>query len=241
MVGDLVLQSVGLGSLLVLALVYFFQGRLLYYPSMPLEDWADLSGKRSSVLLNPQGLRNPGEVGLPYEDVWLRTSDGVLIHGWFIKNPRSSQVPSMLYFHGNAGSNQDPRASHLIRLDIGHRMQQLLELAELPLNIFIVDYRGYGNSAGAPSEPGLTLDAQGALDYLRNRDDVDPSKIVVFGRSLGAAVALKLCHYRSQYIAAAIIENTFTSIDDMAPLILQKLGIPKSRLLSTVLYFFLTK
>jgi len=174
-----VLQSVGLGSLLVLALVYFFQGRLLYYPSMPLEDWADLSGKRSSVLLNPQGLRNPGEVGLPYEDVWLRTSDGVLIHGWFIKNPRSSQVPSMLYFHGNAGSNQDPRASHLIRLDIGHRMQQLLELAELPLNIFIIDYRGYGNSAGAPSEPGLTLDAQGALDYLRNRDDVDPSKIVV--------------------------------------------------------------
>lgn len=82
----------------------------------------------------------------------------------------------------------------------------------------MVEYRGYGLSNGAPSESGLIIDAKSAIDYLYTRDDLDHARIVIFGRSLGGAVAIELATHPiySQKIMCAIVENTFTSIPDMA-------------------------
>ena len=76
--------------------------------------------------------------------------------------------------------------------------------------------RGYGSSEGSPSERGLKMDARAALTHLRQRDDVDPDNIVVFGRSLGGAVAIDLVAEQQDYVKAMVVENTFTSIPDMA-------------------------
>ena len=79
----------------------------------------------------------------------------------------------------------------------------------------IIDYRGYGNSEGTPSEGGLKLDAQATLDFISKREDIDQTKLYVFGRSLGGAVAVQLCMDPIVPIKGIILENTFTSIPDM--------------------------
>ena len=111
----------------------------------------------------------PGNVGLVYEDVFISTSDGVKLHGWFV--PGKSDL-TLLWFHGNAGN-------------ISRRVDNIALLHErLGANIFIIDYRGYGRSEGSPSEQGLYLDAEAAIDYLRSREDVKDDRLVLFGRSL---------------------------------------------------------
>jgi len=88
----------------------------------------------------------------------------------------------------------------------------------LGCNVCLLEYRGYGHSDGSPSEEGLYLDAQAALDYLVGRPDVDQRKIIVFGRSLGGAVAIDLAAKveNSTKIRCLLVENTFTSIPDVA-------------------------
>ena len=84
-------------------------------------------------------------------------------------------------------------------------------------NILMVEYRGYGTSEGEPSEDGLKLDAQAALDYLHDaRDDVDGRQIFAFGRSLGGAVAIWLAHKNPRRLRGIVIENSFTSVREMA-------------------------
>ena len=124
----------------------------------------------------------PDDHSLPYEDVSVRTSDGVTIHGWFIPASRvdTAVVPlTLLFFHGNAEN-------------IGHN----LDLARLThaagYNLLLIDYRGYGRSEGSPSEQGIYRDGEAALRYLRGRDDVDGTAIVLWGRSIGASVAVHL-------------------------------------------------
>ena len=83
-------------------------------------------------------------------------------------------------------------------------------------NILMVEYRGYGTSEGEPSEDGLKLDAQAALDYLHDCDDVDGRQIFAFGRSLGGAVAIWLAHKNPRGLHGIMIENSFTSVREMA-------------------------
>ena len=83
-------------------------------------------------------------------------------------------------------------------------------------NILMVEYRGYGTSEGDPSEDGLKLDAQAALDYLQDRDDVDGRQIFAFGRSLGGAVAIWLAYKNARRLRGVMIENSFTSVHAMA-------------------------
>ena len=110
-----------------------------------------------------------------------------------------------VYFHGNAGN-------------IGHRLENAKVLYKtLKCNILLVEYRGYGMSDGIPSEEGFYQDAQAAYDFVDSREDLDSSKIVIFGRSLGGAVAIDLasrCDYRDRLLAL-VVENTFTSIPDL--------------------------
>ena len=141
----------------------------------------------------------PAEWGLSFEDVHFQASDGARLHGWYV--PGDSQV-TWLWFHGNAGN-------------ISHRLEDLMLLrTNLGVNVFLFDYRGYGLSEGQVSEEGTYRDATGALDYVLSRQDVDPQKIVYFGRSLGAAVAVWLAAEHPPY--GLVLESPFTSVKDMA-------------------------
>lgn len=142
----------------------------------------------------------PQQVGLPFEDVFFSTSDGVRLNGWFV--PAAGSTITMLWSHGNAGN-------------ISHRVENMKLLREkVGWNIFIYDYRGYGRSEGRISEQGTYRDAEAALRYLRSRSDIDAKKIVLFGRSLGAAVATDLA--TSEPCLALILETPFASIPEMA-------------------------
>ncbi|MEY6433494.1 alpha/beta hydrolase [Thioalkalicoccus limnaeus] len=141
----------------------------------------------------------PGDWRMSYEDVWFTATDGVELHGWYIPAP----VPrgTLLFLHGNAGN-------------ISHRRDSIAIFRRLGLNVFILDYRGYGQSRGAPSERGLYADALGAWIYLTEERGIPADDIVIFGRSLGAIVAT---HLASQVDSRAlIVESGFTSAADMA-------------------------
>ena len=121
--------------------------------------------------------QSPADWGLAYEDVWIETSDGVRLHGWFL--PYSGARRVVLFFHGNAGN-------------ISHRRETLEILHHLGVNVLIFDYRGYGRSGGQPSEQGLYRDARAAWRWLREHRHHREEEILLFGRSLGGVVAARL-------------------------------------------------
>lgn len=140
----------------------------------------------------------PDDVALPFEPVEIRTDDGVKITGWFV--PAENAGGTILFFHGNGGN-------------ISHRLDSLLIFHELGLSTLIIDYRGYGRSEGKPSEEGLYLDAQAAWKYLLEQRSTEPDKIILFGRSLGGAVAVHLAGKHKP--KALIVESTCTSIPEI--------------------------
>jgi fermentation-respiration switch protein FrsA (DUF1100 family) len=141
---------------------------------------------------------DPAEFGLAFDDAYFVARDGVRLHGWFVPGPGDL---TCLWFHGNAGNISD-------------RLENLRLLHdELGVSVFIFDYRGYGRSEGSPSEQGTYRDAEAALAYLLSRSDVDPERIVYFGRSLGSAVAVELATRRPPF--ALILESPFTSMADL--------------------------
>ncbi len=144
--------------------------------------------------------QSPRDVGLDFDDLYFSARDGVVLNGWFIRHREARST--LVWFHGNAGN-------------IGHRVANIRLLHEKTrVNIFIFDYRGYGRSAGRASEEGTYLDGEAALDFVRNRLGIDPAQTVLFGRSLGAAVATEMANrFDSQ---ALIVESPFASIRAMA-------------------------
>jgi fermentation-respiration switch protein FrsA (DUF1100 family) len=143
---------------------------------------------------------NPSDVGLPFENLTLTTADGVDINGWFI--PATGARTTLLWFHGNGGNLSN-------RVDSIRTFRQYLNL-----NILMIDYRQYGESGGRISEEGTYRDADAAFDYLTKNPEVDPARIVVFGQSLGSAVAVDLAVRRR--FSGLILVAPFTSIRDMA-------------------------
>ena len=150
--------------------------------------------------------------GLPLEDISFQTADGTHLFGWFV--PASTSAPVLLWCHGNAGN-------------IINRLENLVELHRIGLSVFLFDYRGYGRSGGKPSEPGLYQDALAAYDYLTQVRRIRPGRIVLFGRSLGAAVAGEVASRRA--VAGLILESSFPSIAALAQE--QALGLPAHWLL----------
>ncbi len=142
----------------------------------------------------------PQQAGMPYEEVRLTTGDGVALHGWFVHASAPARG-TVLFLHGNAGN-------------ISHRLDSLLMFHRLGYNTLIVDYRGYGNSAGKPTEQGTYLDAEAAWLYLTQQRQVSAASIVLFGESLGGAVAAWLAS--RQPPAALVIASCFTSVPDLA-------------------------
>ena len=142
---------------------------------------------------------DPSRIGLQFESVYFETTDGVRLSGWFV--PCKSARGMVLFCHGNAGN-------------ISHRLESIEIFHRLGLNIFIFDYRGYGQSEGKPTEQGTYEDASAAWRYLTQQRQVNPNEIIVFGRSLGGAVASWLAQSHSP--GALILESTFTSLPDIA-------------------------
>ena len=151
---------------------------------------------------------------MSFEDLSLTASDGVKINGWYVPAPDARTT--LLLFHGNGGN-------------MSHRIELLRRLHRIDVNVFMIDYRGYGKSEGKISEEGTYRDALAAYDSLLTRADVDPSRIVVFGQSLGAGVAVELATRRK--LAGLILEAPFASIREMAKVVVP--WLPIGRLIST--------
>jgi hypothetical protein len=175
----IVLATIVCLYLLVVLLVFFFQARMVFFPQAEL-------------------VATPASVGLGYEEVWLRASDGVRLHGWFLPAPGGRGVA--LFCHGNAGN-------------VSHRMETLQTMHGLGLSCLIFDYRGYGKSGGSPAERGLYRDAEAALDWLVESKGIEPSRIICWGRSLGGPVAARLARDRSP--GALVLESTFTTLPEL--------------------------
>jgi fermentation-respiration switch protein FrsA (DUF1100 family) len=195
---------------LVLFLVWYSQGLLLYMPT-----FAGRKGLNRSNEYNSRGYRSPAEHNLPYEDVYITCRDNTVIHAWLIKQPveRFSSAPTLIFFHGNAGN-------------IGFRLPNAKSLYySCDCNILMVEYRGFGCSAGKPTEFGLALDAEASLNWVKQQSNLNQHKVFIFGRSLGGAVALWLTHHYQANIAGCIVENTFTSVADMVFALMEKMGL----------------
>ena len=134
-----------------------------------------------------------------YEDVFFMTEDGVRLHGWWIPGTDARAV--LLWFHGNAGN-------------IGYRLDNLKRLHDmLPLSTFLFDYREFGRSEGRISKAGTFLDAEAAYGYLVKERGIPENRILLFGRSLGSALAV---HVAARHRPLGLIlEAAFTSTDDM--------------------------
>lgn len=191
-----VLTVGGLSGALVAAL-YAFQEKLLYHPTIPTREYEEA----------------PTDHAMPYADVEIVTDDGVRLHAWLVtQNSGSREAATFVYFHGNAGN-------------IGHRLQDARRFYSRGYNLLMVSYRGYGKSDGTPSENGLIRDAAAALQYAADRGDVlNTRRIYMFGRSIGGAVALAAAKNAAEgHVRGVVIENSFTSIDDMIDVVMPAL------------------
>ncbi len=141
----------------------------------------------------------PERLGLAYEDVHLAASDGVRLHGWYV--PATQARGTVLFLHGNAGN-------------ISHRLESIERFHRLGLHVLIIDYRGYGDSEGRPSEEGTYRDARAAWNWLVQAKLANASEILIFGRSLGGSIAAQLASEVDP--AGVIVESAFTAVPDVA-------------------------
>jgi fermentation-respiration switch protein FrsA (DUF1100 family) len=144
-------------------------------------------------------ISTPEDIGLTYQNAEFVTEDNIKLHGWFI--PNNNAKGTLLYFHGNAGN-------------ISHRLDSIAIFHQLGLNVFIIDYRGYGQSEGKITEKGTYRDAEAAWNYLNHTRGINGKEIIIFGRSLGGSIAGWLASKHTP--AALIIESGFTSVPSMA-------------------------
>lgn len=159
---------------------------------------------QSHLLYFPKVEKNspvtPAQLGYSFESVKFTTADNEILHGWFIP-VSDAATGTVLFFHGNAGN-------------IAHRLEYLPMFRQLKLNVFIFDYRGYGQSSGFPTEAGTYADALAAWQYLTDTKGISSSTIVLYGESLGGAIAAWLA--TQKHAALLILSSVFTSIPDLA-------------------------
>jgi uncharacterized protein len=144
----------------------------------------------------------PALYQLLYEDIWLTIpGNSQKIHGWWIPAAKPD-APVVLYFHHNA-------------VNIGANVSQAHQWHQLGYTVFLIDYRGFGQSQGDfPTEPQLYEDAQIAWHYLTQIRSIDPSRIIIYGHSFGGAIATDLASKHPE-AAALVVQSSFTSIRDM--------------------------
>jgi len=150
----------------------------------------------------------PDAMNMKYEDVYFVTADAVRLNGWFISAPES--IATIIYCHGNAGN-------------ISHRVDKIKMFYDKHISVFAFDYRGYGRSEGNPNEQGLYYDGEAAYYYLVRKRKMNPAEIVLFGESIGSAVASYIAQHHQ--IKALILEAPFTNARDMSRRILPFLPV----------------
>ncbi|OAX36782.1 alpha/beta-hydrolase [Rhizopogon vinicolor AM-OR11-026] len=201
-------------------LLYYGQNYLIYPSAFP-------QGSRTDVPV-------PTDFGLEYKDLPLVTEDGVTLRCYLLMQrteisnshgPRieytdqetdeefASKRPTILMFHGNGGNH-------------GHRIPLArVFFVKMRCNVLMLSYRGYGHSEGSPSETGLRIDAQTALDYVTSHPYLRNSPVILYGQSIGGAVAIDLASRNpSSKITALILENTFTNLPRLVPQALPLFG-----------------
>ncbi|MCG3176561.1 MAG: hypothetical protein MOGMAGMI_01519 [Candidatus Omnitrophica bacterium] len=142
----------------------------------------------------------PADLGFVYEDVRFRSADGTELSAWYVPAPGASRG-AVLFCHGNARN-------------ISGDVDSLKLFRAMGLDTLYFDYRGYGRSEGKPDEEGTYLDARSAWAYLTEVKGHRPERILIWGRSLGAAIALDLAVERGS--AGVVLEGAFSSIRSMA-------------------------
>jgi fermentation-respiration switch protein FrsA (DUF1100 family) len=161
--------------------------------------WA---GQRSLMYLPSGDVVTPEDAGFgEAEPVRLLTEDGLELGAWFARAAAEPARGTLIVFNGNAGNRS-------YRGTLGSRFVQA------GFSVLLFDYRGYGGNPGAPSEEGLAADARAAFRYVTSRADVDSSRVMYFGESLGAGVAVALAI--EQPPAALILRSPFSSAVDVA-------------------------
>lgn len=176
--------------LLLVIGVYATLSLYVYFKQSDLIFYPNMPGR--NLVYTPQN------IGLAYEDIRFETKDNISLHGWFI--PNENAKATLLFFHGNAGN-------------ISHRLESIDIFHRLGMNVFIFDYRGYGQSEGNITEKGTYRDAEAAWKYLTYTRGINTDEIILFGRSLGASIASWLASKNTP--AALIIESGFTSVAGM--------------------------
>jgi len=158
-------------------------------------------GQRRLIYFPIAGVPTPEEIGLAgIEPVTFTTADGLTLGGWFVASPGPLAKVTVLVFNGNAGNR-------------AHRGFLAAALRRHGFQVLLFDYRGYGGNPGSPTEQGLAADSRAAMAYLVGRPDVDASRIVYFGESLGTAVAVSLAVEHPP--AAVVLRSPFTSMADV--------------------------
>jgi uncharacterized protein len=193
--------------LVVATFVFLMQERLVFLPNVPGREL----------------VATPAVAGMEYQDLRVTTEDGEELHAWWIPAPAASggagagagarprggagadagdqRAGTVVVFHGNAGN-------------ISHRLETARIWHGLGWSVFLFDYRGYGQSTGRPSETGTYRDARAVWRHVTEERGIPSGEVVLFGRSLGAAVAARLATEVAPL--ALILESGFTSAPDLA-------------------------
>ena len=166
--------------------LYFHQQRVMFFPTRKLAN-------------------TPALYSLNYQDAWLpittKLNQTKLLHGWWIPAQKRN-APVVLYLHHNA-------------INIGANVSQALQFYEMGYSVFLFDYRGFGQSEGGfPNESQMYHDTQAAWDYLTQQQNISPENIVIYGHSIGGAIAIDLAAKHPE-AAALIVQSAFTSMRDM--------------------------
>jgi len=163
------------------------------------------------VFMPQRSFNARAQTKIDHREIYLHTEDGLKLHAWYVPaddlqtDGLNEKKPVVLFCHGNAGN-------------LTERTDSFLVFKTLGFDTFIFDYRGYGGNKGKLTEKGTYLDADAAWDFLVTEENVNPARIILFGRSLGGATAAYLAqkHAGENGPSALILESSFSSIKDMA-------------------------
>lgn len=155
----------------------------------------------------PDDLPPVSELGIEIREVELESEDGTRLHGWWMPHPKDRlhhhrERMAVVYCHGNSGN-------------IATRLEIFRALQRLDVDIFAFDYRGYGKSGGVPTEAGVCADVRAALDFTVEQLGVPWHRVILFGHSLGGAVAIDGAWHRRE-VAGLVVQSSFTQVVDMA-------------------------
>lgn len=180
--------------------------------------WLILLYVLQTSMMWPRHLAGPPMPGPPrgVESLWVEAGSGIRVEGWFVPARDASPerpAPLLVFYHGN-----------------GELMDGCLDVAgewrSRGFNVLLHEYRGYGRSGGTPSEAGIVPDAVRMIELAAARPGVDPARIVLHGRSIGAAVAAQVAVRRP--VAAIVMQSTFTSAASFAPRLLAPSALVRS-------------